>query len=323
VYAEITEGLCMRLHRRIGRALEVAYGARQTEIAPQLATHFARGHDDARALHYLTAAGAEARQRFANREAIDYLEAALALVPRLPDEGERRRRELEVRLALGAALGDIHGFASERVCANYERASELCAAVGKAPQLFGVLYARWYWHLIRAERKEATALATELDDLARRLRTGEYRALADSVLMRTALYDGRFADALRRTQSRLTRQRHLRRSAPTAAYGPDPSMIGTSHSAIALWFLGYPERAQTTARTAVARARESGNAFTLSAVLMHTALSVLLLRVCLSGRRPAPRWGNRRRVGRRRRGFGGGACDPRPRLRARVVAAQG
>ena len=57
VYAEIPEGRCMRLHQRIGQALEAAYGARPTEIAPQLAIHFERGRDGARALHYLTAAG--------------------------------------------------------------------------------------------------------------------------------------------------------------------------------------------------------------------------------------------------------------------------
>jgi predicted ATPase len=55
VYAAIPEGHCMRLHQRIGRALEAACGARRMDIAPQLAIHFERGRDDARALHYLGA----------------------------------------------------------------------------------------------------------------------------------------------------------------------------------------------------------------------------------------------------------------------------
>jgi len=283
VYAGIPEGHCMRLHQRIGQALEAAYGARQTEIAPQLAIHFERGRDDARALHYLTAAATRARQRFANREAIGYLEAALALVALLPDENERRHRELELRLSLGAALSDIHGFASERVRENYERASELCAAVGSAAQLFGILYARWYVHSIRAERKEAIALAAELDDLARRLRTVEYRLVADAVLVRTAVYDGRFTDAIQLTQGRLARQRHPRPRVTTVAYGPDPSIVAISHSAAALWFLGYPKRAQATVRAAVARARQSGHFFTLCAVLVHAATVELLCRNAAEG----------------------------------------
>jgi predicted ATPase/DNA-binding winged helix-turn-helix (wHTH) protein len=283
VYAAIPEGHCMRLHQRIGQALEAAYGARQMDIAPQLAIHFERSHDDARALHYLEAAAAHARLRFASREAIGYLETALALVALLPDGDERRRRELELRLSLGAALSDIHGFASERVRDNYERAAELCAVVGNTAQLFGTLYARWYLHLIRAERKAATALAAELNKLARRLQAVEYRVLADSVLMRTALYEGRFADAVHLVQRRLSRQRHWRPTATTAAYGPDPLIVSISNSAIGLWFLGYPERAQTTARAAVTRAREYSHPFTLSAVLMHAALSVLLCRNTAEG----------------------------------------
>ena len=284
IYAEITEGLCMRLHQRIGQALEAAYGARQTEIAPRLANHFERGRDYARALHHLTAAAAGARQRFASREAIGYLEAALAMVALLPDNDQRRRRELDLRLPLGSALADIHGFASERVRENYERASELCTAVGSEAQLFGVLHARWYLHAIRAERKEAAALAAELDGLARRLRTVDYCVIADSALMRTALYDGRFADAIRLMgRRRLARQRHWKPAATTVAYGPDPLIVAASHSAIALWFLGYPERAQTTARAAVTRARKSGHFLTLAAVLVQAAIVELLCRNAAAG----------------------------------------
>ena len=283
VYKEIPEGHCMRLHQRIGQALEAAYGARQMDIAPQLAIHFERGRDDARALHYLGAAAARARQRFANREAIGYLEAALALVALVPDEDERRRRELELRLPLGAALSDIHGFASERVRENYERASVLCTAVGSAAQLFGVLYARWYFHAIRADRDETIAIADELEGLARRLGTTEQRVVADSVAVRTALYDGRFADASRRMQRLLARQCRQKPAAAAVAYGVDPLIAATSHSAIALWFLGYPERARTTARAAVACARECGHFLTLCAVLQQAALVDLLCRNSVEG----------------------------------------
>jgi adenylate cyclase len=253
------------------------------EIAPQLATHFERGRDDVRALRYLAAAAVHARQRFANREAIGYLEAALALVALLSEEGERRRRELELRLSLGAALSDIHGFASEQVRENYERASELCVTVGSAAQLFGVLYARWYWHAIRAERDAATALAAELDGLARRLDKAEHRVVADSVLVRTAVYDGRFTDATRVMQRRLGRRHRRQRARPPLGYGADPLIAAASHHAIALWFLGHPEHAQKTVHAAVAHARESGNFFFLSAALVQAALVELLCRNTAEG----------------------------------------
>ena len=283
VYAAIPEGHRMGLHQHLGEALEAAYGVRAMDIAPQLALHFERGRDDVRALHYLAAAATRARQRFASREAIGYLEAALALVRLLPDEDERHRRELELRLPLGATVADIHGFASERVRENYERASALCQMVGSAAQRFDVLYARWYLHAMHADREEAIAFAAELADLARRLRTAEHRMLADSVQVRTALYDGRFADASRCMPRLRVRPRGRQRVAAAVAYGADPLIAATSHFAMALWFLGYPERARTTARAAVERARASGHFFTLSAVFVQTAIVELLCRNAAEG----------------------------------------
>jgi len=207
------------------------------DIASQLASHFERGHDDARALRYLSAAAERARLRFANREAVEYLDAALLLLARLPDDDQRRRTELELRLAHGAILIDLRGFASEEVRESFERTAELCAAVGSRAQLFGILYARWYVHSMRAERDETVAITARLDDLARRLGTAPQRIVAASVLIRTACYDARFTEAPRLMQRRLARV-----PAPCDAalfvFGPDPTLVASTHFALALWFLG-------------------------------------------------------------------------------------
>src|SRR5262249_14275957 len=243
VYAQITEAQCVRLHQRMGQALEAAYGARQTDIAPTLARHFGRSHDDARALRYLIAAAERARLRFASRAALEYLQAAIALLLRRSEDDERRRQELELRLELGAMLSDIHGFGSEQVRQNYERAAELCSAVGSPAQLFGILYARWYLHTVRAERDEALSTAAELDRLARRLGSPEHGVVAASVLVRTATYDGRFADAQHVIERRLT-HRKVSGNGLAPAFGPNPMIVATMHFAVALWFLGHPERAR-------------------------------------------------------------------------------
>jgi adenylate cyclase len=248
------------------------------EVAPRLAIHFERGRDDARAVTYLAAAAAGARQRFAHREAIGYFEAALAIVGLGPEDDERRRRELELRLGLGVLLSEAHGFASEQVRLNYERASELCARVGTPAQRLNVLYARWYVHIARAERKETLAVAAELRGLARHRRTAADRILTDSLMVRTLLYDGKFLDADRWMQRRLVRRARATTAGQPTGYGPDPLLAAVTHHAIALWFLGYPERAQTSTDSAVLRARESGHPFTLAAVLTQSALVHLLCR---------------------------------------------
>src|SRR5262245_51327410 len=284
VYGQVTDGQCMRLHQRIGQALEAAYGARRMEVAPRLAVHFERGRDDGRAVTYLAAAAAGARKRFANRETIGYLEAALAITARAADDGARRRRELDLRLALGSALSDTHGWAAEQVLRNYERASELCADMGSPPQRSEILYARWYAHGARGERHDTVATAAALKDLARRRGTVEDRLLADSVMVRTMVWDGRFVDAHHYAQRYLTRRAGRRVAANPIAYGPDPLLAATDHDATALWFLGHPEQAQTSAEAAVRRARESGHPFTLAAMLYHTARIHLLCRDTARGR---------------------------------------
>jgi uncharacterized protein YbdZ (MbtH family) len=255
------------------------------DIAPQLAIHFERGRDDVRALRYLGIAAARARQRFANREAIGYLEAALALLALLPDEDERRRRELELRVALGAALSDVYGFASEQVRENYDRASELCAAVGSGVEHFEILYACWYLHAMRAQRQETTALAAEMDVLARRLGTARHRMLADSALVRTATFDGRFTDAKNHMRRLRARQRRGELVVLSVKYGADPLVAATMHYALALWFLGDIGRAQTSVRDCLERARGLDDSFALSAALSQTALFELLCRNPAAGAR--------------------------------------
>ncbi|MFN8640502.1 MAG: hypothetical protein U0802_02115 [Candidatus Binatia bacterium] len=193
----------------------------------------------------------------------------------LPQAAERQRRELEVRLALGRALADAHGFASEPVRANYERVSELCATTSSARDLVEALYARWYVHALRGQRRETMAMVAELQDLARRLGTADEGVLADSALVRTALYDGRLADAELPMASLRAREAE-RRDAPAAdCYGVEPVVAATMHYANTLWFLGDTAGARATARAGLARARASGNPLFLSAALGHAALTEL------------------------------------------------
>ena len=131
VYEGIPEGRRRRLHQRIGEALEsgVRRAGDGDRARPRRSTSSAAAIPHAPCTTSPLAA-ARARQRFANREAIGYLEAALALAALLPDEEERRRRELELRLALAQPLHELQGFGSERVRENAERAYELSVEVG-------------------------------------------------------------------------------------------------------------------------------------------------------------------------------------------------
>ena len=262
-YAEIPEGLRRRLHQEIGEAIEAAYGERAESVAPELAAHFERSGDYARTVVYLAAAAQRARQRFANREAAGYLETALALAEALPDTHERRRRELDARLALGPVLSDLHGLASEQVRDNYERARDVCTEVGTHEQLFRVLYALCYVCAVRSDKALTPKVTAELDDLATRLGSAAHRLLADSILVRVAMEAGRFVEACRLAEGRMPAPSETKVLQYPFAYGPDPVMEAQGHYALALWFLGHAERASTVMRAALAAARTADSVFDL------------------------------------------------------------
>jgi len=286
VYEGTSAGSRQRLHQRIGEALEAAYGERATEVAAELAAHFEHGRDHLRALRYLTAASARARQRFARREAAGYLEAAIAVAAQLPDEGERRRRELDLRLALAPILMEVHGFASEELSQNCQRAYELCGEgeVGSPAQLFQIVYALCHVHAVRSDMVLGPAMADKLDDLARRLGTVEHRLLADSLLARNAVYQGRFADACRLAEGVISAQVQGDAACRPPEYGTDPVVACRTHCALALWFLGHTDRATVTMHAGLATARSSSSVFTLAAALCHAAILALLGRDPTQGR---------------------------------------
>ena len=88
IYVELGLARARALHASVAEALEVFYGARAMEHADELAFHAVRS--DARrlagkAVRYLRAAGRNAMAKHANREAADYLAAALDLATRSED----------------------------------------------------------------------------------------------------------------------------------------------------------------------------------------------------------------------------------------------
>ena len=72
------------LHTAAGQALEVLYAARLEQAYDQLAYHYARTDNAAKAVAYLTLAAERAAARSAHTEAITTIESALAHAERLP-----------------------------------------------------------------------------------------------------------------------------------------------------------------------------------------------------------------------------------------------
>jgi DNA-binding winged helix-turn-helix (wHTH) protein/tetratricopeptide (TPR) repeat protein len=106
LYRECSPSAKVRLHQRIGSALEQLWNGNRSQVASELARHFQEGHDYARAVQYLRLAAENAAQRFAYREAIAILEEALQAANKLP-EATRRETELAVLEQLAGVQDNI------------------------------------------------------------------------------------------------------------------------------------------------------------------------------------------------------------------------
>ena len=123
-----------QLHRQVGARLEEGYGAQAGDIAAQLALHFERGGEVARAVPYLQQAADTATRRQAYQEAIAALTKGLAVLATLPESPARARHELTLLLLLGPRLMAAHGYAVPAVGASYTRAQTLAQQVGEPRQ---------------------------------------------------------------------------------------------------------------------------------------------------------------------------------------------
>ena len=121
------------LHERTAQAIETLFQDRLEERYHELAHHYSRSGNTAKAVEYLQRAGQQALQRSAYAEAIHHLTAALDLLKTLPAHTERLQQELVVQTTLGPAFIATRSYAAPEVAQVYTRARELCQQLGEGP----------------------------------------------------------------------------------------------------------------------------------------------------------------------------------------------
>lgn len=162
-----------RVHRAIGVGLRAAWGERAVEVAADLASHFERGGDDAGAVEFFDKAAAAAAGRGANREAVGYLDRALALLER--DHADRER-QLDLLITRGPSVLAVSGYGSIEVYDNYRRALDLARELGNPMREMSSLVALSTCQQTRGNLADGEALAIEIG------RTGERVGLPPPLL---------------------------------------------------------------------------------------------------------------------------------------------
>lgn len=276
LYADVLhEGMApsdrVRLHRAVAQRLETGWAGRVGEIAAELAIHYERGREPARAVEYLVQAAQNATQRLAYAEAIAELTHALELLEALPDGATRKRQELAIRIALAPSLMVTFGYAAPEVDAVYERAEALCREVGDTRQFFSVLIGRSAPSLLLARTERAKSLAEQAVALAREQNDPRYLTQAETAIGLALVWRGEFEPAAEHLERSRIASEAVTQWPPAFRMVHDPGVAGRSYAAWAQWMLGFPERAKREAAEAVASAEELKHPFSVAFALVFAA----------------------------------------------------
>jgi len=252
-YESLLKRTRQRLHGRVVDVLAETFPARAAAEPELVARHAeAAGRSDAAIASYQRA-GERAQAHSAHEEAIRHFEQAIALLLAQPEHPERDAREAPLQLALAGSRVVALGYTNPAVEAAHARAQVLCEAVGDAKRLVLALsgLAVFSHNSGRAERT---------DDPALRL-----RAHCDLGLIE--VYRGRFASSLAHFEDAFALHQYGLDHAGLSATG-NPGVRALSGSGWVLCALGFPDRALTRAREAVARARELDHPFSVAHTLL-------------------------------------------------------
>ena len=246
------------LHERIGAALESTYAESLDDHVTELAHHYARSGNPAKAVKYCLRAVHQCADLGSNAEAVAQFESGLEQLHKLPDDDRRAELELDLRNAVGGPLGDSKGYASLEAEQSIARAMELCQRPGiNWEKTWVALYGIFFVQQLRPDVRKAEAIAAELVARAEEHGRVGYLAEAANWLAYAKMVSGDFELAdqgLRPGVGAAGIHREAGNGSGTAARrandrGPgNSSRCGTRQnnrvlSGWNLWFLGYPDRA--------------------------------------------------------------------------------
>ncbi|MBI3246574.1 MAG: AAA family ATPase [Deltaproteobacteria bacterium] len=154
------------LHKAVAQAIEELYPDRLTEHYEELAHHYEQGEMWEKALEYLIKAGQKAQQSYANKEALECYDRALAICERLG-----KAVELGMLMTIYAGKGAVHFILSEFLLSieAYQHMLEVARRVGdrvkEAETLYQIALSFSYDHEFEkalAYAGQAKVVATEI-----------------------------------------------------------------------------------------------------------------------------------------------------------------
>jgi DNA-binding winged helix-turn-helix (wHTH) protein/predicted ATPase len=265
-------------HSRVGNRLESAWISQLDAIAAEAAEHFERGGELARAIPHHQRAAAKALRRSANEEAINHLRCGLSSIGQIPNELERTKVEVELRVAIGAAFMASRGFAAPEVLEAYARAEVLCDRLGERTDIFAAIWGQWLFRYGRGELDHARRLCARLLSLAENSGDTILKLQAHHAMWPTLFLCGELTQAHMHADAGLNLYDASTHQATASSYGNhDASTCARNFGAMSLALLGKNEHARAMIDAGLAVATTLKDPFSLALTLFMTAAASQML----------------------------------------------
>jgi predicted ATPase len=273
------------LHARIAETIESQF-AEIAESRPELlARHYTEAGLIEKAAGLWGKAGQRSLERSALVEAVAQLNRALAQIVALPVTPALRREQIKLQVALITPLMHVKGYAAPETKAAVERARvliEQAEALGEPPDdpllLFSVLYGFWVPNFVAFNGDLMRALAAQFLVLAEK-QGATVPLMAAHRLLGTSLWaTGDIPEGRAHCDQAIALYDPAEHRPLATRFGQDIGVSILSFRSLALWVLGYPERALADAERALDDAREIGHATTLMYALYCASLTHILCR---------------------------------------------
>ncbi|ASY71629.1 hypothetical protein N181_22165 [Sinorhizobium fredii USDA 205] len=271
-YQSLLKSRRRELHRRIAQVFEERAPhvvAAQPEL---LAHHLTEAGQLPQAVAFWHRAGEHANERAANAEAAGHLAKGLDLLAQMPENPERLEHELTLLSTLGQVLTAAKGYGHPEVQRIYNRARNLAERVKDTPRLFPVLLGLTIHHAVRCELSAARGLGERLLALAQQTSEPVLMVEASYALGITCSWLGEFASAWQHFERGINQYDIAQHRAHLALYGQDGGPICLCRGGMALWYLGYEDRALELMDEALAITAKLGHLFSRAYVLTWAAI---------------------------------------------------
>jgi class 3 adenylate cyclase/tetratricopeptide (TPR) repeat protein len=235
------------LHERIGAAMEALYRDRVEDHVAELARHYARSANPAKAVEYCQRACQQSSDRASYAEAVGYFESGLARLQELPDDDERAELELDFRNTIHVALITFKGYGSPEGELSAARALELSRRLGVSwEKSWLAIFSLCNIAALRATVSRAIELATEMLAIAEQHGNDELTAESLYLLALSQMFAGKFEFAAKCFDRAISIYETMPKATARIGSRQNISHIGSySFSVVNTWFLGFPSRAAT------------------------------------------------------------------------------